>query len=431
MLDLRSLNPAQAMAASIFFKKKRLLLALPRQFGGKTELGVRLLYDLTSRPFTTSSLFLAKDYNSGKRATSEKFKRIFDAKHFVVNTELIYLKKHPTSVIHMASVDRDPDRLRGGTHSLIHWSEVAFSKIEHGETIISVFDKVVQPTTFMTDGYAYLETTMNGANGFKDLWDCYKDYGFARLKLGLDDFVYMGIISQEDYERVQNSMHPDIFRQEMCCEFISFLGRAYPEFKPEIHVKKLDAPQPWQMVVISLDWGWSPSATCVLFGYVKEGVLHVFDEHYKKEELAEHTAEHIKAKLEAWHITKFQCVADHDPARIEELNRRGIPCGQAHKVNVLGARVEIKEKLYFNKMLIDPRCTFTIRDLSTAIWHPKKEGELDDGMCTYGHWDAESALRYMVREFGQSELAEPQQNPHIMDTSSIEWEIINAKTRAD
>lgn len=155
----------------------------------------------------------------------------------------------------MDSVDKDPDRIRGGTYSLIHWSEVAFSKIEKGESIISVFDKIIQPTLSQTDGYVFLESTNNGKNGWFDLWENYKDYGFARLRLGLSDFVYMGLITPEEYERIKATTHPDVFNQEYECLWISFQGKVYKEFEERRHVAEIDGPKPWQTVVSAIDWG--------------------------------------------------------------------------------------------------------------------------------------------------------------------------------
>lgn len=418
MLDLTTLRPVQALAASVFFKQKRLLLCLPRQYGGKTELGVRLNHDITRRAFTSSSLFLAKDKKSGKKATREKFKRVFDEKEFHVNTENVYLKEHPTSIIFMDSVDKDPDRIRGGTYSFIHWSEVAFSKIEKGESIISVFDKVIQPTLSQTDGYVFMESTNNGKNGWFDIWENYKDYGFARLRLGLSDFVYMGLISEEEYNRIKSTTHPDVFNQEFECLFISFQGKVYKEFDEKKHVDPdMPGPKEWQKVGMAIDWGYSPSATCVLFAYKYRGVLHVFDEHYQLQELATVTAEKIDAKLHHWNIKSYAAVGDHEQDRIDELQLRGISCGLAKKTDVMGARISIKELLYFDQIKIHPRCENLLRDLNAAVWHPKKEGELDETQCTWGHFDAESTLRYLVRELGTMEAIEPIENPHT-DTAS-------------
>lgn len=417
MMDcLRELYPPQALAASLFFKHRRLLLNLPRQ-EGKTELGVRLLHDLTRRPFTSSSLFLAKDKKSGKKATREKFMRIFDAREFSVNTELVYLKRHPTSSIFMDSVDKDPDRIRGGTYSAIHWSEVAFSKIEQGNSIMDVYGKIVAPTMRKTNGFVLLESTNNGKNGWFDLWENHKEFGFHRLKLSLSDLVYMGWITIEEYDRLQKETHPLIFSQEYECNWVSFQGKVYDEFDENRHVDPtILGPAPWQHTVFAIDWGFKPSATCILFGYVANGQLLIYDEHYQLEELPAITAEEIKKRFDTWGIGTFAAAADHDLARNEELHLRGIPVGQAKKVDVLGARMQIKELLYFNRLKIHPRCTNLIRDLNAAVWDAKKkkDGEIDYTQCSWGHFDAEAALRYLVRELSDFEAPAPEQNPHLV-----------------
>lgn len=403
------LRPIQAMAAAMFFKHKRLLLSLPRQFGGKTELGVRLCHDITSKPWTSSSLFLAKDKKSGKKATREKFERIFDKKTFTVNTEVVFLKSCPSSIVFMDSVDKDPDRIRGGTYSYIHWSEVAFSKIEHGETIISVFDKVVKPTLGETEGYVLLESTNNGKNGWYDLWENAAFYKFAKLKVGFDQMVELGLVSQEKFDEIREETHPDVFRQEYLCEWVSFQGKVYCEFDAKRHIDPdMPGPESWQKVVAAIDWGFSPSATCVLFGYVSHGILNVFAEHYAKEELPIATGIAIEEVKERFMFSELSCVADHDLARNVELTNRGIECGLASKANVMGARMEIKEALYFDRIKFHPRCKNVLRDLDAAVWDIKKEGEIDYSQCTWGHFDGEAALRYLKRELSQVEAEEPE-----------------------
>lgn len=424
MLELKDLRPLQALAAAVLFRERRLLLSLPRQYGGKTELGVRVAHDLLRRPFNKSALFLAKDKKSGKKATREKYERIFDKKIFDVNTESVKLKKCPPgvqSIQFMDSVDKDPDRIRGGTYSYVHWSEVAFAKIEKGESIISVFDKVVQPTLTQTDGYVLLESTNNGKNGWWELWNAADDYGFATLRIGLADMVYMGLVSRAEYDKVQSTTHPDVFKQEYECDWVTFQGKVYAEFDPDKHIDAdMPGPEEWMAVVSAIDWGYHPSATCVLFAYVKGGVLHIFDEHYATQELAAITAEQIEAKRDQWRIRNLACVADHEADRVEELNRRQIACGLASKADVLGARIQGKELFYFDKAKIHPRCKHLIRDLQAAVWDEKKaiKGEIDYTQCTWGHFDAEAAFRYLIRELSEMEREEPIKNPHSFDPLS-------------
>ncbi len=391
------------------------MLVLPRQYGGKTELGVRLGHDLMLQARPSTSMFLAKDFKSGKRATREKHLRVFGTDSFSVNSDRIVKKSDPRTVMNIASVDKDPDRLRGGTNYYIHWSEVAFAKLDHGETIQDVYGKVIDPTARLFDAYTLLETTLNGKNGFHDLWESADDLGFARLLVSFSQMLEMGLIPAEEYEQVRSKTLPLIFRQEYECEFVTFQGRAYEEFDENVHVQEIPGPEEWQTVIMSIDWGYDPSATCVLFGYVKDEILYIFDEIHEKRQLLEHTFQSIQSVRERWRIEKLAAVADHEEDRIAELELRGIPCGKASKSNVMGCRIEIKENLWKNKIVIDPRCKFLIRDLTTATWKTNKKGEsdLDYSQCTYAHFDAEAALRYMMRELSNVEDEEPEENPHI------------------
>lgn len=397
------------MAAALFFKHRRLILIGPRQYFGKTELGCRLDIDLISRPTTKSALFLAKDHPSAKKATREKFLRLADPKLFSVNTQQVVLKKHKTSALFIGSVDKEPDRLRGGSYAMVHWSEVAFSKIEKGESITGVFDKVIKPTLSLQDGYVLLETTLNGKNEFFSLYSDAAAHRLHILHVSFGMMVDLGLVARETYDYEKSQYHPDVFKQEFDCEFVSFLGKAYPELADHHIDAEMPWPEQWQTLLFAIDWGFKPSATAVLFAYVQDGVLNIFDEHYQMEETPIETAAAIDQRMRR-HGGRAAGVADHDPARIIELNRRGIPCANADKANVMGARMQIKEMLYFDKMRIHPRCEVLRRDLDAAAWDNKKDGELDAHQCSWGNYDTESALRYLCRMLEDSEAEKPADN---------------------
>lgn len=406
------------------------MLILPRQ-EGKTELGVRAVRSMLDVPETRSCLFLAKSKLAGQKAVREKFMRLFEKDTFEVNTANVYRKDCPTAICVMDSVDKDPDRIRGGTYNFVHWSEVAFSKLEHGVTVMDVFQKVVMPTLRVTQGRCLLESTTNGHNGWKDLFENARDFGFASLRIPLSRLLEMGLVTLEEFLSIKDTTHPDIFRQEFECEWVTFQGACYPELTDDLIDPNMANPKPWQMCIEGLDWGFDPSATCVLFGYVENGILNIFDEHYQKQEMPAVTAEAIKARHAHYQINQFSAVADHDPAKNEELNMRGIACGMANKINILGARLEIKEMLWKKKIRIHPRCQYLIRDLRAAVWDTKsasKEGEIDYNQCTWGHFDAEAALRYLVRELSRFEKEKPEENPHKDDdVSAAAWEMMKRR----
>ncbi len=302
---------------------------------------------------------------------------------------------------------------------------MGFWNIEHGETVSDVWQKVLRHLLSQKDGYVYAESTTNGLNGFKDFWDEAEKFGFHRLKVSLSQMLELGLVSKEDFEKEKREVHPLVFAQELECEWVTFQGLVYDEFSELLHVAEVPNPEPWQAVIAAIDWGWNPSATAVLFGYVRDGIIHIFDEIYAKEQRIESTKTSIDVKLKHYQIEKFVMAADHDSARNAELEARGLGTFKADKVNVMGNRIQIKEKLWKNQIKIHPRCKMLLKDIQHATWHPKKEGELDDGLCTWGHWDAEAALRYLVRALESHENEEPEENPFadVDQASARAWQM--------
>lgn len=399
---LSTMRPLQAMATAALFKHKRVMLVLPRQYGGKTETGVRLLRDLTGRPFSKTSIFLAKDKKSARRATREKFIRLFEKELFAVNSENFYLKAYPTSAGYIESVDKEPDKIRGGTFSLIHWSEIAFSKIQQGFTIDDVWQKVLQPTLSQTDGYALIETTLNGKNQFYDLWLDAPKRDFHRIRVPFWMMVEMGLISEEQYLKEKKLYSPLEFQQEFECEFVSFAGRAYPE--SDLCIKPVEPPMPHERVLYAIDWGYSPSATCVLLAYKRDGKVKIFKEIYAHNQRSNETAIDLKSVLEAYGIMNALGVADHEQDRNDTLNDEmsasGISTSSAQKTNLFGTRMLLKNKFHQEVIEIDPEgCPNLCRELEIAEWDNKKDGDIDYAKDSKGHFDAEAALRYLIREF--------------------------------
>lgn len=417
MIDYLSLNPLQSLVAGLFFKHRHLMLMLPRQ-EGKTELGVRIMHDLIKDPREfRNGLFLAKSKDAGKKATREKMSRIFAEEHFRVNTLQITNRHNQNAVCYMDSVDKQPSKLRGGSYHFVHWSEVAFSEFDHGVTCDHVYNTVLQPTQRATNGYSLLETTSNGKNGWYEMWYNAKELGFFALRVKLSQLVEMGLATEKEYERLKRIMPRLEFEQEYECEFVTFQGLTYEEMEPGHIWKEMPHPEPWQAVALAIDWGWQPSATCVLFAYVLEERVCVFDEIYGQKIRLEELKEKIDLKLADYGVQRKAAVGDHDPDKIEELNRHGISCAPANKVNVLGQRMEIKTLFKNDKLFVHPRCKNTIRDLQTATWDPKKEGEIMYSNCTWGHYDGEAALRYLVRELGKFEKRE---SPIVLPSTSLE-----------
>lgn len=398
MLTIAELRPVQALLASLLLKHRHLMVMLPRQ-EGKTELGIRVMRDILLQPTTMQGLFLAKSHESVKRMTREKFMRIYEDGKFNVNSAQIVAKHLETNACFLESVDKQPNKLRGGTYDIVHWAEVAFSEFDHGVTANDVFLQVIDPTLRENDGRTYLESTPNGPGGWKDMWYDEKSYpDHMRICFPLSRLVEFGLASREYYEK-QKSKLPDVmFRQEYECEFVSYMGMAFEEFKTHHIWKDMPAPNSWDQVLMGIDWGWDPSATCVLFAYKLDDRILIFDEIYENRILLADLEKEIKLKLNEHNLTKIASVADHEMKSNEELRRAGIPCVEANKSNVLGVRMQIKTLMKGDKIYVHPRCKNLIRDWTSATWDDKKHGEINYRTCTWGHYDGEAAARYLIRE---------------------------------
>lgn len=421
VIAIHKLKPVQAMAASFLFKHRKVMVMLPRQ-EGKTELGVRLIHSMMENVSYSSSMMIAKDTPSREKMAKEKFERLFSDSKYKVNTKGVTHKDKKNKAFTMlGSVDKEPDRLRGGTWSLKVWSEVAFAKLQGGETIPMFYEKVLAPTARQTNGYEYYESTPNGLNGWRDLWDNAASIGFKTLRVPMSLLAEMGLISREEYETLKKSFHPDVWQQEYEVDWVTFHGKAYPEYDHENQWAGVPGPDQWQLVVTGIDWGYHPSATCILFAYVKDGIIYVFDEHWAFYENADQSRDKLYRKLESYGVPSFHHVStgDHEQDRNDALSSFGINVLKADKRSVFGSRMKIKIRLWNKTLIVDPiKCPHLHRELQTATWDDDKDGEIDYEQAPEGHFDAEAALRYLVEEFDKLEKRKPEDNPHELDELS-------------
>jgi hypothetical protein len=386
------------MVVAALLKYRRVCLMLPRQ-EGKTEVGIRINRQILDTTTMRQTLFLAKSKRSAQKAAREKFHRLFEPSLFKVNTESVIKKSNPRAIGIIESVDKDPDRLRGGTNHYIHWSEVAFSELEKGNTVFDVVTKILMPTLRTTNGFFLAESTPNGENGWSELFSNAKDiFGGHSIRVSLSMLAEMGLVTRKEYDRIKGDNHPLVFSQEYECEMVKFSGLMYEELESWM-IEPFDLPDNLNTVGVGIDWGYIDSS-CMLAGYRYAGKFWIFDEIYHSKMLLEEFSRLMKEHIDLWNAQNIGAVADHDPMRIAELQRRGIPCSNADKSDVLGCRIQIKELLWKDKIRIHPRCKNLIRDLKSISWNTDTKTKREDANyndCTWGHYDAEAALRYLVR----------------------------------
>lgn len=379
------------------------------------------------------TMFLAKDFPSIKRNTQEKFLKLFPGDEFNVTTQGV---THHSPSQHqnrgsafLSGVDKNPHKIRGGTMAFVHWSEAAFSKFEGGQSFQTIHQTVVLPTISRTHGFYFIESTPFGSNFWKDFWEDDEGLGrgFTKLKFELDLCIALGAITREQADFMQDSMHPDVFKQEMLCEFVSFMGKLYVEYDPALHDSPCD-PEPHEKIILGIDIGHTAGFS-VLFAVWRNGELYIFDQIYQQGLRIGQMVDLIETRILHYGFSKenYSAYTDHDVEMVEELTSRHIKVTLADKIDPFACRMSIKEGLYFKKIHIHPkRCEPLRKEVNAAVWHETRADTMDErGDPNNGHWDSEASLRYLYRG-SKLEYVKPEETPEDIrndERSMAEWEL--------
>lgn len=442
----RELNSVQlSVLATMMRGSKLVALMLPRQVG-KTHLVVWVLRELMRQSNNTQTLFLAKDFPSITRNTQDKFLKLFPSDEFSVTTHGVKFhnptQKANRGMCFLSGVDRNPHKIRGGTMGGIGWTEVAFSRFEKGESFKTIHQTVVLPMISRTFGYYMMETTPHGSNFWKSFWEeDSKDpealsRGFVKIKFGLELCIALGAITREQADFMERSMHPDVFKQEMLCDFVAFQGKIFSEYREERHtLHEAFAPEPHEKVIVGIDIGHTAGFSA-LFAVWRDKKLHVFDQVYQQGLRIGQMVDLIDRKIEEWKIPRenYSAYSDHDPEMMAELQSRHIKVDYAEKTDPFAARMSIKEAMYFDQITFSSfRCPKLINEINSAVWSQTKPDQMDErGDPNAGHWDSEASLRYLYRG-SKVEFEKPEELPETIKNdanAAAEWELNKARRAA-
>ena len=431
----KELNGAQLVCLKTIARYRLVKLMMPRQIG-KTHFGVWLNREIMRQNTNMSTLFLAKDFPSITRATKEKFAKLFPEDEFRVSTingvsHQSRSQSQGRGTGYMSGVDKVPDKLRGGTMGFIHWSEVAFSKFEVGTDFTDVYQQITLPMISRTRGLYLMESTPNGKNFWHSFWN--DDDKFRRLKFDIDFCINVGAISRPEVDFLEQTMHPDVFNQEMNCNFVTFTGRVFAEYT-EAHHEFDFHPEPHEYIVLGIDIGFSSSASTAIFGCWRQGRLHIFDQVYGSRLRVGEFADKIEERMQTHGVERHRYVAytDHDPEMVDELTKKRIKVTLADKVDAFACRMSIKEGLHADIVRVSPiKCQWLDRELVSASWSEKHADEMEmKGDPNEYHWDSEAALRYLWRG-ARVELKAPEKAPDGLDGNGmLEWHARENKREA-
>lgn len=399
---MTELNIPQLNIVKLLAKNKLVATMMPRQVG-KTHVNVWMVREIMRQNTNAQCAFLMKDYPSIQRATREKFAKLFDQVEFNVSAinGVTYPNMSQTEnrgACFLTGVDKSPDKIRGGTMAYVGWSEVAFSKFETGTTFDDMLQQIILPMISQTNGMIFMESTPNGSNFWRTFWE--NPGGFTTIKFDLDFCISVGALTRKSVDFMEKNMHPDVFKQEMECEFIAFTGRIYTELG-DSNKDMVSAPDAHEYVVVGIDIGFSGSNSCALFGVFRKGVLCVFDQIYVEGHRHDELATLIDERMKFHRVEKanYSCYTDVDEDLLEEMNNRGMCVTYADKLDTFACRLSLKEAFYLKKILIHPmKCEKLCKELHQASWSEKIKDEMEySGDPNNGHYDSEAAFRYLWR----------------------------------
>jgi PBSX family phage terminase large subunit len=208
-------------------------------------------------------------------------------------------------------------------------------------------------------------------------------------------------LSPEEVKAFEESVGPELARQEVYGEFIDLGDLVLPMFDRGMHTVKWDGSLAGGKLFCGIDFGYSHDFVCVWI-LEKEDYYHVIAEYVAKYKTADIHAMRLKSHPLSPYVTAYYC----DPNMLQprmELQREGVPLVPApmsysNKGEELMSGVRLISRLLSEtgrdgrfKLRIDPCCEVLIRSMGGWRNKTSKDEPSDKGR------DACDALRYALR----------------------------------
>lgn len=217
-----------------------------------------------------------------------------------------------------------PENLVGEALDHVIMSEAAKQKQD-------TWERFIRPALADRRGSADFPTTPEGFNWLYELWMMGQNPDFPmyeswRFPSWDNDAVYPGGYEEEEIQLLKATMGEDQFLQEIAADFASFVGKIYPDWNVETHVKQLKFNPAWKNY-IAFDWGYTNPLAAIEFQVSPDDTIYVWREHYKPFlRLEQHIAElRNRPQPEGYHLDlAFGDAAD--PEAADYVTQHFVPC---------------------------------------------------------------------------------------------------------
>jgi hypothetical protein len=341
-----------------------------------------------------------------------KDKRI--KKAYNVRSGDMYLEFPWQTRIEVRSADH-PEGLVGEALDGVIMSEAAKHKRE-------TWERYIRPALADRRGWGTFGTTPEGFNWIYELYlfgqnPDLEDYASWKFPSWFNTVVFPGGRHDPEIELLAKTTTPEWFMQEIGADFASFVGRIYPEFEVNTHVRHVGFNPMWKNF-ISFDFGYIEPLAAIEWQIDSWDNVYIWREHYKAGLRLEEHIKELKARIQppdyhldltfgdaadpeaAAYISNHFCMCVADP-KSKANWREGIDCVKTFlKPYQTGEMDEWGTPKMTPKLFIDPSCTWTIKEFSdyrtknTARQAnaPKESNQVGAAMHQNDH--AMDAIRY-------------------------------------
>jgi hypothetical protein len=315
------------------------------------------------------------------------------------------------------------DSLRGRANDLVIIDEAAFVS----ELRALIYD-IVLPSFLTTDGRLVVVSTPPKTPGhfFVELAREAELAG-SYLRRTIQDNSSVTPAQRARWAEEVGGETSTAWRREYEVEFVVDEDSAVvPEFSDALVAPT--KPAEFEHRLVSMDVGFSPDPTAVLFGYYdfRRACLVIQDELLIRRMRTDVLADQLRqTEKDLWsHVEPYSRVSDVDLIVLNDLS-------SIHGIHFAPTSKDLKEAMVnelrmwakSGRIQVDPRCVNLIHQLKTAIWASNRR--VFDRTDSGGHFDLVDALIYMVRNAPTTSNPYPQNvgvshHTHFIDSDSPE-----------
>jgi hypothetical protein len=193
------------------------------------------------------------------------------------------------------------------------------------------WERFIRPSLADKRGWATFPTTPEGQNWLYDLWllgidDTQPYYESWKFPSWANTAVYPGGRNDPEILDLERNTVAEWFEQEIGADFTSFVGKIFPEFDANKHVRNHTFRPEWPNYV-AFDWGYTNPMAAVEFQVSPNDEIFIWREHYKSYTRLQDFLDQMKARdqPEGYHLDMaFGDAAD--PEAAETVSQFLVPC---------------------------------------------------------------------------------------------------------